>query len=101
MKPVAGFNAHPENINRNGPPKKEWTWTGEIKLAMEEEEADGTPIKKIVAKSLMQQARKGNVRAIQEIGDRLEGKPNQSSTVNNTGEITVNFHSSLKQSDNT
>lgn len=87
-KPVAGFNAHPENINRNGAPKKEWTWSGLIREHMEKLGADGKAVKDAVTASLVAKALEGDVVAIKEIGNRIDGMPEQSVTNKGTLDIT-------------
>lgn len=64
--------------NPKGRPKAEWTWSGMIKEAMEESYGDNKTIKELMAKSLVKEGLKGNVQAMKEIGDRLEGRPKQS-----------------------
>lgn len=63
--------------NTDGAPKKEWTWAGVIKRIAEEEQAGGTELKELVGKSLIKECLKGNVVAIKEFGDRIDGKPMQ------------------------
>lgn len=64
--------------NPKGRPKKEWTWVGTIKRVVEEmEEVDGKKVKENVAKSLLNQCLQGNMQAIKEFGDRIDGKPQQ------------------------
>ena len=72
--------------NLNGRPKKEWTWRGLIVEAMEEIEAEGKPIKKHVAKALASKALQGDVQAIKEIGNRIDGMPKQSTDITSGGE---------------
>lgn len=79
-----GFHTHPERINRKGrPPKKNLS---DILKAMLEEKIevkmeDGTKEKKefreVLVRNLIQKASKGDIRAIQEIFDRVEGKSKQ------------------------
>jgi hypothetical protein len=94
-KPLTGFQLHPENINRKGNIKREWTWKSLLEEAMEEELKDGKSAKHFVAKSLIRKALSGDVRAIEVTMDRMDGKPDQKNTVD--GNVTVSFHSSLKQ----
>jgi len=86
LKGKTGAKANP-----NGRPPKEWTWAGLIKEAMEEMADDGEPIKKKVSKSLMIKALSGDVQAIKEIGDRIDGKPKQAVDVNNSGSLEVKW----------
>lgn len=90
-KPVAGFNANPQNINKNGAPKKEWTMKGLIEEALEEEDQSGTPYKKLIARKLRSVALKGDVVAIKEINNRLDGMPKQELGVDGDLNLTVNL----------
>lgn len=85
-KPVAGFNANPQNINRKGAPKREWTVQGLIEQAMEEEKETGKPYKKAVYEKLVSMAVKGDIQAIKEINNRLDGMPKQSTDITSGGE---------------
>jgi hypothetical protein len=75
--PVAGFNKNPQNINRNGPPKKDWTMKGLLEESLEEADETGTPYKKIVARKLRNLAVKGDMVAIKEVNNRMDGMPVQ------------------------
>lgn len=88
-KPVAGFNVNPENINREGRPPKEWTWAGLIKEKMEEllPGTDKKYVKDAVATALAEKAISGDVPAIKEIGDRIDGKARQD--IKHEGELTL------------
>lgn len=78
-KPANGFDKRPQDINRNGAPKKEWTWAGTIRRVVEQmEEVEGKKVKENVAKSLLNQCLQGNMQAIKEFGDRVDGKAPQS-----------------------
>jgi hypothetical protein len=50
----------------------------------EEEQASGTHLKDLMGKALIKEALKGNVAAIKEFGDRIDGKPKQTIDVNDT-----------------
>lgn len=63
--------------NIKGAPKREWTWAGVIQEAVEQQEEDGTPIKSSVVKSLVREAKRGNVMAIKELMNRMDGMPLQ------------------------
>ena len=82
LKGKTGAKANP-----NGRPKSNWTWAGLIKEAMEEMQEDGEPVKKKISRSLIAKALSGDVQAIKEIGDRIDGKPKQSVDVDNSGEV--------------
>ncbi len=84
------FQHHPENINRAGaPPKTHW-WT---QLYMDELEKDsikqaGLKKKESVVKATVDKAEDGDMQAIKEIGDRVQGKsPQAIGTLGETGEF--------------
>lgn len=60
--------------NLKGAPKKEWTWSGLLKKCADEA-IKGKTKKEWIAESLFKEAMKGNIQAIKEFGDRVEGKP--------------------------
>ena len=73
-----GFQLRPENINRNGRPPKAWTMSSLIEEALEEvEQQSGKSFKHLVAKRLAHMAVGGDIQAIKEINDRVDGKPKQ------------------------
>ena len=76
-KPTAGFNKNPNNINKNGRPKREWTWAGLIEEQMEKVGPDKKAVKEAVAASLIAKALEGDVAAIKEVGNRIDGMPQQ------------------------
>lgn len=63
--------------NPNGRPLKEWTWSSLIRSAMEKENLDGEQIKIEVANVLVAKAMEGDVQALKELGNRLDGLPAQ------------------------
>lgn len=71
--------------NPKGAPKREWTWSGVLKEAVEEMAKDGKPIKVHIAKSLLREALKGNVMAQRELMNRMDGMPQQQ--LEHSGEI--------------
>lgn len=75
--PSVGFHTNPERINRNGAPRKEWTWRGILLQAAEIAAEDGREVKEVVAEALMLKAMAGDVPAIKEFGDRIDGKAKQ------------------------
>jgi len=98
MSTAGGFDKNPQNINRKGPPKKEWTWSGLLKQAAEEEHESGEPMKIIVARKLFLEAAKGNVPAIKEAMNRMDGMPKQSTDLTTDGEkLSILFDNSLKR----
>jgi hypothetical protein len=63
--------------NPAGRPRGDWTWAGMIRKAMENKNLDGEEIKKGVAEALVAKALDGDVQAIKEIGNRIDGMPQQ------------------------
>lgn len=59
--------------NPGGRPKKEWTMTGLIKDALDLEDEQGVPRKVTIAKKLSELASKGDMIAIKEINNRVDG----------------------------
>ena len=77
------------DANPNGRPKKEWTWAGLLKEKLEENpNGDMRTYKELVAESLRDLAIKGDVAAIKEFGNRIDGLPPQ--TIKQSGDITLN-----------
>lgn len=66
-----------ETLNPNGRPKRDWTVAGLIEQAMEEEDETGVPYKKAVYNKLVSLAKNGDVMAIKEVNNRLDGMPKQ------------------------
>lgn len=81
-----GFASHPENINKNGAPKRQWTWEGTYQKAVDKSADDGRPVKEHVAEALIAEALKGNVNAIKELADRMDGKPDQRTDITSGGD---------------
>lgn len=81
--------------NPGGRPKAPWTMTGLIKEALEEEAETGQQKKKLVAQKLAQLALKGDMMAIKEVNNRIDGMAQQNMKVDS--EVTITFDSSLKQ----
>lgn len=84
--------------NPNGRPKREWTVQGLIEDAMEEADETGVPAKKIIYQKLVALAKRGDIQAIKELNDRLDGKAKQSTDITTGGDkISISFHKSLEQ----
>jgi hypothetical protein len=68
-----------ESGNPGGRPRRKLL-TDELERLLEQEApaANGKTWAAVIAETLLKQGRKGNVRAIAEIGDRVEGKAQQS-----------------------
>jgi len=93
-----GFQIHPENINRDGaPPRTHW-WSELLKeRADAEDRMKKMKNKEIIADALIEKAKQGDIAAIKEFGDRVQGKSPQSiGTIGDDGEfkeqnLTVSF----------
>lgn len=76
-----GFASHPENINRKGRPSRGWAWNELIEEAVNETakttEGNELPIKTLVVKRLVKMAADGDLLAIREIINRMDGMPVQ------------------------
>lgn len=78
MAGKGGFQDHPENINRNGRPPKEWSWSdllAEVGEEVMEQDPDKRTFRQIVGKRLWLESAKGNVNAIKELMNRMDGLP--------------------------
>lgn len=63
--------------NPNGRPPKGWTWKELLIEAAEEANESGEPAKKLMARKLVQKGLEGDVSALKEFGDRMDGKSTQ------------------------
>lgn len=98
-KPLTGFQLHPEHINKNGAPKKKWSMAGMIKEELNKlvdvkndkgEVVGKVKAKRLVAQRLVLMAINGNMRAIQEVNNRRDGKAKQNIDItSNGGALTV------------
>jgi hypothetical protein len=77
--------------NPKGKPKRAWTVAGLIEEAMEAEAETGVPYKKAVYTKLVSMARAGDIMAIKEVNQRLDGMPKQAVDVNNSGSLEVKW----------
>lgn len=66
-----------EVTNPSGRPKREWTWAGLIEDQLEKLGPDKKPVKEAVAAILVTKALEGDVVAIKEVGNRIDGMPTQ------------------------
>jgi hypothetical protein len=73
--------------NPNGRPKAEWTMSGLIREAAEEMDETGVPKKVIIARKLTAMAAKGDIVALKELNNRLDGMPSQK--IEATGNLTI------------
>ena len=60
-------------------PKSDKLWADAVRLAVTEKGPDGTRKLRALADKVVDLALQGDVQAIKEIGDRLDGKPHQTS----------------------
>lgn len=81
----AGFEANPQNINKKGAPKKEWTMTGLIQASLEESNEKGISYKVVITNKLRELAMRGDMQAIKEITNRLDGMPTQKTDLTTNG----------------
>lgn len=65
------------NANPNGRPKKDWTMAALIREAGNEADETGVPKSKIIARKLADLAAKGDMQAIKEFNQRMDGMPQQ------------------------
>jgi len=71
--------------NPLGRPKREWTWSSVLQEAVEKSKKDGIPVKVHVVESLIKTARAGNVYAIKELMNRMDGMPQQPTDITSGG----------------
>jgi hypothetical protein len=82
--------------NPGGRPKKEWTWSKLLeKIGEEEEPKSGKKFKELVSRRLWVECVNGNMPAIKELFNRMEGMPKQQTEIQ--GAVNIFFHESLKQ----
>ena len=81
MAKPQSFKPGDPRINRKGAPPKEWTMSAMYKQAAEEASETGEPKYKIVARKLLELAEKGDMQAIKELGNRIDGMPKQNVTL--------------------
>jgi len=79
-----GFHTNPERINRKGNPGSKW-----LSTLLREKLEEGDNAAKLVNKLVHLAIEKGDLKAIQEVIDRLEGKAKQ--------EITTEFIDKRKE----
>lgn len=82
--------------NPGGRPKKDWTWAKLLeKVGNEKEAKSGKKFKELVSRRLWVECVNGNITAIRELFNRMEGMPKQQTELQ--GAVNVYFHESLKQ----
>lgn len=91
-KKLTGFQLHPENINKGGRPKREWTWAGLLEEYADQIHAkSGKTFKEIIGKRLLHDSANGNIHATRELMNRMDGMPKQSTELSgpNGGPIPI------------
>jgi hypothetical protein len=92
---VAGFDRNPQNINKKGRPKEEWTMSGLIRDALEEQNKTGEPKKKVIARKLAELASLGDIVAIKEVNNRIDGQSPQAIDMTTQGEKLIVDYGSI------
>ena len=72
--------------NPKGPPLKEWTMGSILREALNEQDETGTPYKVTLIRKLRGKASKGDMVAMKEIINRIDGLPLSSVDVTSRGE---------------
>lgn len=84
-----GFKNNPQNINRNGRPKKEWTWGSlieeEAEKLLDKDKPNKGKVKKAIVKAVMKKAVEGDIQAFKELANRTDGLPQQSVDLTSKG----------------
>lgn len=83
-RPATGFHTNPERINRNGRPKNEDSptyWLRRFLTEVDPKSPGGKIRIRELAEKLALMAYQGDLSAMKEIFDRLEGKPMQPTEV--------------------
>ena len=86
-----GFQIHPENINKAGGPDKLHWWSQLYvdELELESAKRKGYAKKISVVRANIEKAEEGDLAAIKEIGDRVQGKAPQTLNQKLTGDLHV------------
>jgi hypothetical protein len=86
--------------NPGGRPKKDWTWAKLLERVGEEiEPKSGKKFKELVSRRLWLECVNGNLIAIKELFNRMDGMPMQKLGGDPDSPIIVKFHQSLKAND--
>lgn len=78
----------PGQVGNTNSSKSNRLWADTIRRAVTQ--SDGKRLRRI-AEALLDKAAEGDIAAIKEIGDRLDGKAQQSIEQHVTGDLTVNW----------
>jgi len=102
MAKPASFVKGDPRINRKGAPKKEWTMAGILKEALEEQDENGIPYKLTINRKLVTLAKAGDVVAIKEVNNRIDGQSQQKTDITSGGKpipLLTNLNVSNNDSD--
>lgn len=77
MKPVAGFDTRPENINKDGRPPKGYSITEWFKNMLNSK----PEVKDAIGKSIMKKALEGDTTAQKMVWQYMDGMPKQNVTL--------------------
>lgn len=87
MAKPQSFKPGDPRINRRGRPKKKWTMAALYREAADEASETGVLKKKIIARKLIELAERGDMVAIKELGNRIDGMPKQSTDLSVEGQV--------------
>lgn len=80
-----GFDKRPQDINRKGAPKKEWTWAGLVRTEGEVE-MEGETRNQRVVKAVYKKGEGGDVAAFNALTNRTDGLPKAALDLTSGGE---------------
>ena len=88
-----GFQKHPDNINRNGRPRKGETITDLVKEYLRKEVPDGKKLtyKDLFVKKVLEKAYKGDMQAIKLLWNYIDGMPLQKTEFDIPGNTSINL----------
>jgi hypothetical protein len=73
--------------NPGGRPKRDWSWASELEKAVNEtEKQTGKTFRELVAKRVVAEAASGNINAIKELINRMDGFPLAYTDITSEGE---------------
>lgn len=86
-----GFAEHPEHINRDGLNRKTWTFAGLLENGMYDDiklkEGGTIKAREAIIKRVIGMAASGDLRAIQIVMERIDGKPQQNIDITTMGGV--------------
>lgn len=99
--PTVGFHTNPERINRKGRPPKDWCWSDILEnVANEINPKTGKQYKEEVARRVWKKASTGDMNAVKELFNRMDGLPSQHIDHTSKGEavnIALNWDTPSKK----